>query len=136
MRDSIRRVDSYSVEVPDQPGEAYRTLSKLGAMGINLTYFTAYHVGGGKALLDLVVEDRDLLLRTVKEGQIPSGTWTPAFMVSGPDRVGRASEVLEHLADAKINAHAASGTTHGGAYGMILWVRPEDAEAAAEALRT
>jgi predicted amino acid-binding ACT domain protein len=56
-------------------------------------------------------------------------------MVSGRDGVGRAAEVLRHLADARINVHAATGTVQSGNYGIILWVQPSDAEAAMRALR-
>ena len=135
MGDTIRRVESYSLEVADEPGEAYRVLSWLEEAGVKLVYFTAYPMGGGKAKLDLVVEDPEALARAARARGLPSLGRTPAFMVSGRDGVGRAAEVLRHLADAKINVHAATGTVQSGNYGIILWVQPSDAEAAIRALR-
>ena len=38
MAESIRRVESYSVEVPDEPGEAYRVLSWLEEAGVTATF--------------------------------------------------------------------------------------------------
>ena len=134
MRPSLRRVDSYSMEVPNRPGEAYRILQALDESGVQLVFFTAYPVGEGKALVDLVVEDPAKLRAAVEARHLPPVQHTPAFMISGPERLGGASEVLRRLADARINVHAASGTAQGGAYGMVLWIPPADFDAAAKAL--
>jgi hypothetical protein len=135
MADTIRRVESYSLEVADEPGEAYRVLSWLEEAGVKLVYFAAYPAGGGKAKLYLVVEDPEALAQATRARGLPSLGRTPAFMVSGRDGVGRAAEVLRHLADARINVHAATGTVQSGNYGIILWVQQSDAEAAMRALR-
>jgi hypothetical protein len=135
MADEIRRVESYSLEVADEPGEAYRVLSWLEEAGVKLVYFTAYPIGGRKAKLDLVVEDPSALVEVAaKHGLAPLGR-TPAFMVSGHNGVGRAARVLRHLADARINVHAATGTVQRGDYGIIVWIQPADLEAALQALR-
>jgi hypothetical protein len=57
MADQIRRVDYFYVEVPDKPGEGVRVLTALKEAGVNLLNFTAFPGAGGKAQLDLVVED-------------------------------------------------------------------------------
>jgi len=135
MAESIRRVESYSVEVPDEPGEAYRVLSWLEEAGVNLVYFTAYPVGDRKAKLDVVVEDPAALAKVATRHGLKPFEPTAAFMVSGRDGVGRAAQVLRHLADARINVHAATGTVQSGSFGLILWVQPGDLEAAGRALR-
>jgi hypothetical protein len=135
MADSVRRVESYSLDVADEPGEAYRVLGWLEEAGVKLVYFTAYPIGGGKAKLDLVVEDPAALARAAAAHGLPRLGRTSAFMVSGADGVGRAAQVLRHLADARINVHAATGTVQRGSYGIILWVQASDVEAAMQALR-
>lgn len=135
MTDTIRRVEAYSLEVADEPGEAYRVLSWLEEAGVKLVYFTAYPTGGRKAKIDLVVEDPAALARVARAHGLPSLGATAAFMVSGRDGVGRAAQVLRHLADARINVHAATGTVQSGTFGLILWVQPGDLEAASRALR-
>jgi|SRR5438067_3563937 len=135
MADTIQRVESYSLEIPDQPGQAYRILSWLEEAGVNLIFFTAYPIGDGKAKLDLVVEDPVALAKVARAHGLPAFTPTAAFMVSGRDGVGRAAKVLCHLADARVNVHAATGTVQSGNFGLILWVRSADLEAAARALR-
>jgi hypothetical protein len=134
MRYSLRRVDSYSMEVPNRPGEAYRILQSLDEAGVNLVFFTAYPAAGDKAIVDLVVEDASGLLAALKAKNLPPARRTPALMVSGPERLGGAAEVLGRLADARINIHAFSGTAQGDAYGMVLWIPPSDFDAAARAL--
>ena len=37
----IRRVEYYYTTVEDQPGEAYKLLSRLASLGVNLLAFTA-----------------------------------------------------------------------------------------------
>ena len=135
MADSVRRVESWSLDVADEPGEAYRVLSWLEEAGVKLVYFTGYPVGGGKAKLDLVVEDPGALAQAATTRGLPPLRRTLAFMVSGKDGVGRAAQVLKHLAEARINVHAVTGTVQSGSYGIILWVPADDVEAATRALR-
>jgi hypothetical protein len=132
---TVRKVESYSLEVADEPGEAYRILSWLEEGGVNLLYFTAYPIGDRKAKLDLVAEDPAVLARVAAARGLRGLSPTAAFMVSGRDGVGRAARVLSHLADARINVHAATGTIQSGSFGLILWVRPDDLAAAAGALQ-
>jgi len=135
MADNIRRVESYSLEVADEPGEAYRVLSWLEEAGVKLVYFTAYPIGGRKAKIDVVVEDPLALTQATGRHGLSPLERTPAFMVSGTDGVSRAAEVLRHLADARINVHAATGTVQRGSFGLIVWITPGDLDAAARALR-
>ena len=136
MTDNVRRVESYSLEIADEPGEAYRVLSWLEEAGVKLVYFTAYPVGGRKAKLDLVVEDPAALARVASAHGLPALGRTAAFMVSGREGGTRAAQVLRDLADARINVHAATGTVQSGNFGLILWIRPDDLEAASRALRS
>jgi|SRR5215468_789150 len=135
MTDSIRRVDSYSLEVADKPGEAYRVLSWLEEAGVRLVYFNAYPVGDHKAKIDLVVEDPAGLAQAAASHGLPPLGRTPAFMVSGSEGPGRVAQVMRNLADARVNVHAATGTVQRGSYGLILWITPADLEAALRALR-
>jgi hypothetical protein len=122
------------MEVPNRPGEAYRILQSLEEAGVNLVFFTAYPGPGDKAVVDLVVEDPSRFLAALEARSLPPVRRMPAFMISGPERLGGAAEVLRRLADARINVHAVSGTAQGSAYGMVLWIPPSDFAAAEEAL--
>ena len=128
-------MESFSLEVTDEPGAVYRVLSWLEEAGVQLVYFTAYPIDDGKAHIDLVVEDPMALARAaIQHGLAPLAS-TQAFMVSGSEGPSRAAELLRHLADARINVHAATGTVQRGSFGFIVWIRPADLEAASRALR-
>jgi len=134
MADQIRRVDYYYVEIPDKPGEGVRVLAALKEAGVNLLNFTAFPGGGGKAQLDLVVEDPSALAKAAKGAGLTLSAKKQAFFIQGQNRAGAAADVLRKLADAKVNVRAANGSAGQGGFGMIVWVAPSDYNAAAKAL--
>ncbi len=134
MADKIRRVDYYYVEVPDQPGEGARTLAKLKEAGVNLLCFTAFPTGPNKAQLDFVPENADAFVKAAKAAGLTLSPKKQALFIQGPDRVGAAAETHKKLADAKVNVRAAHACSSEHGFGMILWVKPENFEAAAKAL--
>ncbi len=134
MADQIRRVDYFYVEVPDKPGEGARVLTALKEAGVNLLNFTAFPGAGGKAQLDLVVEDAGALTKAAKGAGLTLSGRKQAFFIQGQNRAGAAGEALRKLADAKVNVRAANGSAGQGGFGMIVWVAPSDYAAAAKAL--
>ena len=59
----------------------------------------------------------------------------PALLVQGADELGALEEIHEKLFEAKVNVHASAGAVDGkGGYGYVLYVSPEQYEAAVEAL--
>jgi len=134
MSDRCRRVDYFYVEVPDQPGQGVQVLSKLKEAGVNLLSFTAFPTSGNKAQVDLVPENPDALTKAAKSAGLSLSARKQALFVQGTDRVGAAAECFKRLADAKINVRAANACSSERGYGLILWVKPENFEAAAKAL--
>ncbi|UCE86633.1 MAG: hypothetical protein JSU66_02535, partial [Deltaproteobacteria bacterium] len=60
----------------------------------------------------------------------------PALLVQGDDELGALAGVHALLHEANVNVYASSGVTDGkGSYGYVIYVRPEDYERAAAALR-
>ena len=57
MGNRIRRVDYYHANVMDEPGEAYKVLSALAGLGVNLVAFTAVPVGPDRTQVTLFPED-------------------------------------------------------------------------------
>ncbi len=134
MADQIRRVDYFYVEVLDKPGEGVRVLAALKEAGINLLNFTAFPTAGGKAQLDLVVDDANALTKAAKGAGLTLSGRKQAFFIQGQNRAGAAAEVFRKLADAKVNVRASNGSAGQGGFGMIVWVAPSDYAAAAKAL--
>ncbi|MFN3284817.1 MAG: hypothetical protein ACK45F_00870 [bacterium] len=135
MADVVRRVEYQYVVVPDRPGEGLRILAALQRAGVNLLAYLGFPVEGGRAQLDLVAEDPDALRRVAAQEGWQLSAPKQAFLVQGDDRVGAAAEHIRKLSEGGINITAAAATTAGaGRYGMILWVKAEDYERAAQLL--
>ncbi len=135
MGDRIRRVDYYYVQVPDAPGEGFRVLGKLREEGVNLLSFTAFPVGGGKAQIDLVPEHGEALVKAAKAAGLTLSPKKQAFLIQGKDRPGAVAESMKKLSDARVNVHAGNACCSAdGGFGCILWVKPQQIEAAAKAL--
>ncbi len=135
MADVVRRVEYQYVVVPDRPGEGLRVLAALRDAGVNLLAILGFPLGDGNAQLDLVAEDPEALRRAAQAAGLQLSHVRYAFLIQGDDRVGAAAEHMEKLAQAGINITAAAAVSAGGGrYGMILWVKPEDYERAAQAL--
>jgi predicted amino acid-binding ACT domain protein len=117
MSDQIRRVEYRYVEVDDKPGAAARVFGALEQQGVSLLSMTAFPKSAGKASLKLSPKKQ-------------------AIFVSGQDRPGAVAAIFKKLGEARINviaANAACGQS-GSGFGLILWVKPSDLDAAAKAL--
>jgi hypothetical protein len=135
MADKIRRIDYYYATVPDRPGEGARLLGQLKESGVNLLSLTAFPLGDGRSQIDFVPENADALLKAAQKARIDLSPKKTAIFVQGKDRPGAAAEIFKKLADAGVNVHAANAACGGaGGFGMIVWVKPHDVQAAAKAL--
>jgi hypothetical protein len=133
MADKTRRVNYFHVEVPDRPAEAARVLAALQDQGVSLLSMTAFPRGTGNAQIDLVAGAGDLEKAAAKAG-LKLSAKKQAFFITGADRPGAVASILKKLADVKINVTAANAACGQTGFGMILWVKPADVEAAAKAL--
>jgi predicted amino acid-binding ACT domain protein len=131
----IRRVTYAYVEVADKPGEGARVLGKLSEGGVNLISMTAFPSAGGKSQIDVVASSGDLDAAAKKAG-LKLSAKKQAFFVTGDDRPGAVAEVLRKLADAKINVTATNAASGLTGFGMIVFVKQKDLDAAAKALGT
>ena len=134
MADNIRRVDYFYIQVPNRPGEGARALGVLRDAGVNLLAYSGFPEGRG-AQLDFVPEDAAAFRRAAKTAKWKLTGPKKAFLITGDDRPGAIAEIVQKLADAKINVTACDAVCQsGGRYGAILWVAPRDVGRAAKAL--
>ena len=135
MADRVRKVSYCHVTVRARAGQGAAVLGALREADVDLLAFSGFPTGGGKAQVDLVVEDLARVRRVARaEGWRLSAT-KRAFLVQGTDRVGACHRHLEKLAEARINVTAATGIAAGGdRYGMLFWVKPNDYTRAARIL--
>ena len=132
MGTRIRRVDYFYAMVKDEPGEAYRMLTRLASGEVNLLAFKAIPLGAGTTQLVLFPDSVERLAHVAERiGIVLTGPHR-AFLVQGDDRLGALIDVHAKLSQARVNVYASDGVTDGqGGYGYVLYVRPEDYESAA-----
>lgn len=134
MPDTVRKVDHFSIEVSDKPGEAFKVLSTLVSAGINLLACTGFP-HGRRARIDVVPEDTRKFNAAVKKAGLVFTPKKTGFLIQGEDRPGALAGNLEKLAKAAINVTAIDAVATGeGRWGAILWVNPEDVSKAARLL--
>ncbi len=133
MGETIRLVDYYYIETPDKPGEASRVLNQLKEAGVNLLAFSGFPKGK-RAQLDFIPEDATAFKDVAKKARLKLTGPKKGFLIQGDDRAGAVADVLQKLADAKINVTASVAVCAGaGRYGVVLWVKPRDVKRAAKA---
>jgi hypothetical protein len=131
----IRRVDYFYTTVKDQPGEAFKLLTQLADLGLNLLAFTTVPVGPQSTQLTLFPEESAKLQKTASLAKLPLDGPHPAFLVQGDDELGALAGIHNRLFEANINVYASSGVTDGeGDFGYIVYVRADLYEKAAKAL--
>ena len=131
----IQGVGYFVTTVRDQPGEAHKLLAELAGRGINLVAFTAVPFGSLQTQLTIFPEDPQQLITEAKHiGLVLEGPH-PAILVQGDDALGALAGVHLKLFASNINVYAASGVADGkGSFGYVIYVRPEDYDAAIAAL--
>jgi len=136
MAFKIRKVEYFYCSVVDQPGEAYKLLSQLEQSGINLLAFTAIPVGPNRTQLTLFPDTPDKLIIEAKRANFVIDGPHPAILVQGDDELGALADIHQVLYEANVNVYASNGVTDNrGSFGYLLYVRPEEYEQAAAALK-
>lgn len=131
----VRRVAYFYVTVNDEPGEAYGLLGELARQGINMLAFTGVPIGPHRIQLSVFPEDDARFAAAARQAGLPADGPHPALLVQGDDELGALADVHARLGDAAVNVYASHGVTDGrGAFGYVLYVRPNRFEEAARAL--
>jgi hypothetical protein len=135
MAFSIRRVEYFTTTVQDRPGEAYKLLSQLADLGLNLVAFTAVPVGPLHAHLTIFPEDPLRMADAARKAALVLDGPHPALLVQGDDELGALARIHARLYEAGVNVSASSGVADGrGSFGYVIYVRPDDYERAVSAL--
>jgi hypothetical protein len=135
MAFTIRRVEYYYATVREELGAAYRLLSQLAELGVDLLAFTAVPSGPALAQFTLVPTDTGKLLAQASVAGLPLDGPYHAFLVQGDDELGALANVHEQLVKAGVDIFASSGVSDGrGAFGYLVYVREDQFERATAAL--
>jgi hypothetical protein len=130
-------VEYYYANVRDELGAAYRFLSQLAELGVDLLAFTAVPSGPALAQFTLVPTDARKLTAQATVAGLPLDGPYHAFLIQGDDELGALANVHDQLVRAGIDIFASSGVSDGqGAFGYLVYVREDQFEQAATALKT
>ena len=131
----IRRVDYFYAVIRDAPGEGYKLLTQFAELGVNLLAFVGVPVGPMRTQLTLFPEDTHKLKNAAAKAGLALDGPHRALLVHGDDELGALVSIHERLYEAGVNVYASSGVTDGrGAFGYVLYIRPEKYEQASSAL--
>lgn len=132
----IRRVDYFYTTVEDEPGEAYKLLSALAELGVNLLAFNGVPSGPMRTQLTLFPDDTHKMVDAAQKAGFHLEGPQRALLAQGDDELGALARVHAQLYQADVNVYASSGVSDGrGSYGYVIYVRPDEFEKAAEALK-
>jgi hypothetical protein len=116
-------------------GAAYRLLSQLAELGVDLLAFTAVPSGPTLAQFTLVPADPGKLIAQANAAKLPLDGPHHALLVQGDDEMGALAGVHERLANVGVDIFASSGVSDGrGAFGYLIYVREDEFEKAVRAL--
>jgi hypothetical protein len=122
MADKLRKVDYFSITVPDKPGQAFRVLQILVSAGINLLACSGYP-RGRYAQIDVVPDDTRRFDAAVKAAGLTATPRKSGFLIQGDDRPGALAAYLEKLAVARVNVTRVDALAAGrGRWAAIIWV--------------
>ena len=134
MPDVIRKVEHFSIQVPNTPGKAFGVLSTLVAAGINLLACSGVPRGRG-AQIDVVPDDSRRFKTAVKKAGLSFTARKSGFLIQGRDRPGALSEHLKRLGEESINVTGIDALSAGeGRWGAIIWVNEDAVRKAARVL--
>ena len=134
MADTVRKVEHFSVHVPNTPAKAFGVLSTLVSAGINLLGCTGVQ-HGKRAQIDVVPDDARKFKGAVKKAGMKFKPEKSGFLIQGADRQGALAEHLKKLGDKNINVTGIDSLSAGeGRWGAIIWVEDDAVTKAARIL--
>ena len=135
MACSISRVEYFHTTIQDRPGEAYRFLSQLALLRINLLAFTAIPVTETDTRVTVYPENPKFMKNEASRAGLYLEGPHHALLVQCDDRLGALADIHLKIFEADVNVESANGVSDGrGAFGYVIHVREEDFDKAAKAL--
>ena len=131
----IRRVDYFYTRVKDQPGEAYKVLSKLADLGVNLLAFIGVPMGPEVTQLTLFPEDSSKLTEATEMTGMALDGPHRALLIQGDDQLGVLASLHEKLYQIDVSVYASYCVADGrGSFGNVIYIRPDEYDRAVAAL--
>jgi len=134
MPDTVRKVEYFSVTVPNRPAQAFGVLSALVSANVNLLACSGVQ-RGRRAQIDVVPESSRRFRSVVRKAGLEFKPEKSGFLIQGDDRPGALVQHLRTLGDNAINVSGIDALSAGaGRWGAIIWVDESDVRKAAKVL--
>ena len=135
MADVVRKVEYFSIEVPNAPAKAFGVLSTLVSAKVDLLACVGVP-HGRRAKIDVVPADPAKFKRVVKKAKLAFTSEKSGFLIQGTDRSGALTDHLKKLGDGGINVTGIDALSAGeGRWGAIIWVEDDALRNAARVLQ-
>ncbi len=135
MASNISRVEYFRTSIKDRPGEAYKFLSQLALLKINLLAFSATPITPTDTQLTFFPENPKFMKNEASRAGMYMEGPSPALLVQCDDRLGALADIHLKIFEADVNVKSSGGVSDGrGAFGYVIHVNPEDFDKAAAAL--
>lgn len=128
-----RRLLCYSMSVVDRPGHLASLVRQFANQDVSLAGLWTFSIGEGKAWVIIVPEDPALFKKVTSALSIDSAEGT-CFHVTGDNRIGALSQLLETIAQKGLNVHALDSIAVDNKFGCYIWPENNEIEQVAEVL--
>jgi hypothetical protein len=135
MACSISKVEYFNTTILDRPGEAYKFLSQLALLKINLLAFTAIPISPTDTELTIYPENPKYMRNEASRAGLFLEGPLPALLVQCDDRLGALADIHLKIYEADVNVKSAGGVSDGrNSFGYVIHIEPKDFDKAAAAL--
>lgn len=136
MVDLVEKIHCQGILTEDDTAHTAEIIDALTDSGIDLLALLESQHSPGRAQVDLITRDTELLAETADERGWTLSERRPGFLVQGHDRPNAVAETLSRLADAKIQVSSVHAIAAGpGRFGALVLVKPAEEERASDVLR-
>ena len=135
MACSISKVEYFNTTIIDRPGEAYKFLSQLALLKINLLAFTAIPISPTDTELTIYPENPKYMKNEASRAGLFLEGPHPALLVQCDDRLGALADIHLKIYEADVNVKSASGVSDGRkSFGYVIHIESKDFDKATAAL--
>ncbi len=135
MACNISKVEYFRTTIKNRPGEAYKFLSQLALLKINLLAFSATPVSKTDTQLTFFPENPKIMKNEASRAGMYMEGPSPALLIQCDDRLGALADIHLEIFEAGVNVKSAGGVSDGrGAFGYVIHVESKDFDKAAAAL--
>src|SRR5215210_2944014 len=122
MADAVRKVEYFSISVPNTPAKAFGVLSTLVSAGVDLLACIGTP-RGRRAQIDVVPADTRRFRSAVTRAGFTFKPEKSGFLIQGRERAGALTDHLQKLGESGINVTGIDALSAGeGRWGAIIWV--------------